>query len=232
MIDKKIIIGIIVIALVLIGVLLMSLGGGPSTVPGSQSTGGEPETVEEIQLDPPDDYIQRLKDIIDNDPDPYARETALLALTEIALREDDTEEIMDYLKDLAMEEEDENVRTSAYVSIDLIRDKFPLEPKGSLQLTVDGELKTGEAITLIATVSSTVAQETAIVAITSLDNEIKLVSDKGTVKFPLNVNEPKEAKFDLKLKEAGEYTIPVTFMLSFDRIDYEKVKKEIVLEVV
>jgi hypothetical protein len=235
--SKKIILVVGVIAIVVLLVLLLSLVGKEPAQ--SETEDGKPEqpldttgsdlsSIEAVQLNPPDNYIQQLKDIIENDPDPYARETALLALTEIAMRKNSTGEIVDYLKNIAMDEEDENVRTSAYVSIDLIRDRYPLEPKGSLELSIEGEIKKRADITFIATVASTSATTgEAMVGITSLHNNIELLSDKGTLKFLLNANELKEARFDLRLLETGEYYVPVVFMMSFDSVDYEKIKKEV-----
>lgn len=225
---------IIVVALVLIFVLLQEPTTDetvePDTTP--DTTTSDLSTLEAMQLEPPEDYIERLKAIIEGDPDPYTRERAVLILTELALRKNDTGEIIDFMKDLAMEEEDENVRTSAYVSVDLIRDKFPLEPTGSLELSISGDIKKGADITLIATVSTTsVLTADVIVGITSLDNDIELLSDQGGEKFQLNANQPQEARFDLRLTETGEYYIPVAFMISFDSVDYEKIKKELHIQV-
>ena len=36
---------------------------------------------------------------------------------------------------------------------------------------------------------------------------------------------------ELRLNETGEYIIPVTLMLSFDRLDYEEINREAVLTI-
>lgn len=124
------------------------------------------------------------------------------------------------------------MRTSAYANIDLIRAYYPLEKKGFLELSVEGTIKKGGTITLIARISSTInIEEEVMVGIPSLHNNIELLSNKGTQKVYLKAEEPHDIKFDLKLKETGTYYIPVIFFFSLNRIDYEKIHKDVYIEV-
>lgn len=230
------IIGLVIALVLLIGLLVLvrEEPAKESDASGMTDVMGSPEmsNLEAMQLEPPKDYIEKLKDVIESDQDPYVRERGIFTLTEIAMRKNDTGEIVEFLKDIAEGEGEENVRTAAYATIDLIRDKHPLEKKGSLELSISGKIKKGADITLIARVSSTITPtEDAIVGITSLDNNIEMLSENGIQRFQLKANEPKEARFDLRLKETGEYYIPVTFMMSFDRIDYEEIHKEVHIQV-
>jgi hypothetical protein len=192
----------------------------------------EMETLEAMQASPPENYVEEMETIIETTQDPYIKERGLLTLTDVALRKNETEEIVDYLKEKAMNEEDDDVRTTAYASIDLIRSQHPLESKGTLEISISGDIKKGSDITLIAEVSSTVdIEKPVIVGITRLHNSIELLSETGIEKLSLKANEPKEVEFDLLLTETGEYFVPVAFMMSFDSIDYEKIKKEVRLVV-
>ncbi len=186
--------------------------------------------LEEMQLDPPGDYIEQLKDIIVSGTDPYIRERGIFTLTDIALRENDTDEIVDFLKDIAVNESNDNVRTAAYANVDLIRQTHPLPRQGSLELTISGEIKKGSTITLIATISSSIEVSDAIIGIQRLHHDIEPVSSPAT-NVHLNAGETQRLEFELKLNETGEYTIPVTLMLSFDQVDYEEIHREVVLTV-
>jgi len=185
--------------------------------------------LEGMQLSPPENYIQELMLVVEKNEVPYVRERAIFTLTDIAIRKYETEEIIDFLKDIAMNESDDNVRTAAYANIDLIREIYPLEKKGSLDLFISGDIKKNSNITVIAKTSSKIDVE-AIVGIDYLHTNIELLSPPYH-KVDLKANEPQEVEFDLHLKETGEYFIPVTLMLSFDRVDYETISKEISLYV-
>lgn len=187
--------------------------------------------LEETQLNPSEDYVQDLIQVIDESEDQYVRERAIFTLTDIAIRGNETEQVIDFLKDIAMNEHDENVRTSAYANIDLIRDEYPLEKQGSLELLVNGEIRQGNIITLVARISSAIdLEEVATVGIVSLPSGLDLLSD-GVHKIQLEANVPVDIGFDLSLNETGQFIVPVALKLSFDRIDYEKIREEIGLVV-
>ena len=113
------------------------------------------------RLDPGD--IPELKEIITTHPDNYVRERAIFVLADIAVRKDVTEDVIDFLKDLAYNEENDEVRSAAYANLDFIREFYPLETKGELTIRIEGEIREGNNITIIATASSTVDVEEATV---------------------------------------------------------------------
>jgi len=189
------------------------------------------EYLEAMRMDPPADYAEKLTSIVEEHEDPYVRERAVFTLVDIAVEGNETDEIIDFLKDLAMNEADDNVRTAAYANLDLIRDLFPPESKGSLELSLDGEIRHGAEVQLVAEVSSTVdLEEAAIVGIISLPDGIELLSD-GVVKVKLAAGVPQAVGFDLRLNETGEYIVSLALKLSFDRIDYEVIHKDVYLAV-
>src|SRR4030042_7165878 len=105
---KMIAIPAILIVIVLAVTLPLSLGSGDVDV----------KYLESMQVDPPSDYIDKLVSIVKDDDDPYIRERAVFTLVDIAVAGNETEKIVDFLKDLAMNELDDNVRTAAYANID------------------------------------------------------------------------------------------------------------------
>jgi hypothetical protein len=187
--------------------------------------------LESMRLDPPNDYIDELVSIVKENEDPYVRERAVFTLVDIAIEGNETEEIVDFLKELAMNETDDNVRTAAYANIDLIRDLYPPEKKGAIALYFLGDIKKGSEVSLVAEVSSaTYLNEEAILGITSLPDGIELLSP-GVLKLELEANIPQEVDFNLRLNQTGEYIIAVALKLSFDRIDYEIIHKDVYLVV-
>ncbi|NQT72096.1 MAG: hypothetical protein HQ553_04920 [Chloroflexi bacterium] len=220
------------LVLVIIVIMLLSLTiacgcNDDNETPSAEIQKLDVTDLEAIQLNHSENYIQDLMQVIDENEDQYIRERAIFTLTDIAIRENETEQVVDFLKNIASNEEDDNVRTSAYANIDLIRDKYPLEKQGSLELFVTGEIHKGNIITLVARISSAIdLEEIATVGIVSLEKGIDLLSD-GVHKIPLEANVPVDIEFDLSLTETGQFVIPVTLKLSFDRIDYEKIQEEI-----
>jgi len=202
------------------------------TVPFTMGSGRvDVQYLESMRLDPPDDYVEQLESIVRENDDPYVRERAVFTMTDIAIDGNETDQIVDFLKDLAMNEKDDNVRTAAYANVDLIRDLFPPESKGSLELSLDGDIRRGAAVEIVAEVSSTVdLEEAAIVGIISLPDGIAPVSD-GVVKVKLAAGVPQRVGYDLRLDDTGEYIISFALKLSFDRIDYEVIHKGVYLAV-
>ncbi|RLC22466.1 MAG: hypothetical protein DRH93_09850, partial [Deltaproteobacteria bacterium] len=179
--------------------------------------------LESMQRELPDHYVTAIKQIIDTSLDPYVRERGVLALTDIALNRNEPDDVSAYLKELAMGDKNENVRTAAYASIHLIRDLRPQPKKGALELFISGKLIKGSSVALIARISSTVLTgEEAVVGITSLHENIELLSEAVQKRYLRRVGMPYEVQFDLRLNETGTYFIPVTFLLSFDKVDYEQ----------
>jgi hypothetical protein len=188
------------------------------------------DSFQSMQENPPSDYIQQLESIIRSNNESYVREQGIFTLTDIAIRNNETEKIIPFLKEIAMNEKQEKVRTAAYANINFIRSENPPEKKGTMELSILGDIKKGGNITLVAIVSSTIDTPKAIITIDKLNSNIQLTSSP-IVKFNLKAHESKKIAFNLILKENGSYFIPVTFMMSFNRIDYETVHKRVYLTV-
>ena len=216
---KKVIAMLAVVLVVLAVALPLALGSEEVDV----------EYLESMRLDPPENYIDKLMSIVQDNDDPYVRERAVFTLVDIAVDGNETEEIIDFLKVIAMDETEDNVRTAAYANIDLIRGLFPPEKKGFLELSLSGNIGKGSEISLIAEVSSAIdLEEEAILGIISLPDGIELLST-GVLKLELEENVSKEVGFNLRLNQTGEYIITVALKLSFDRIDYEEIHKDVYL---
>lgn len=188
------------------------------------------ESLEAMQLNPAEDYIETLAQIILNDPDPYVRERGIFTLTDIALREGDTEGIVDFLKEIADNEVHDDVRSAAYANIDLIRKNIPLPATGSLELSVSGDISKDSTISIIAVVTCNTEVSDAVVGIEKLHHDIEPLSFP-VINIDIQPEEPVTVEYELKLNGTGDYRIPVSLLLSFDRIDSEKIQHEVRLTV-
>ena len=147
-----------------------------------------------MNLDPED--IPELKEIVETPPDNYTRERAIFVLTDIAIRKDVPEEVVDFLKDIAYNERNEDVVAAAYANLYLIRETYPLEMKGDLTIRVEGEIKKGNNVTVVADASSAVDVSKAIVRI----KEIVEYESNKRVDITLWSISPNPLLFDLTQK--------------------------------
>jgi hypothetical protein len=164
---------------------------------------------------------------------PYLRENAIFVLTDISIQKNQSQEIVGFLKNISMNEQDDSIRTAADSNLDLIRDVSPLEV-GSLDIAVTGEIKKGENITISGKISSDVPVTAAVIGINRLHKDIESLSNPV---IKLNIAEngsiltDQQVEFRLRLKEEGRYNIPISLLLSMDRIDYNSIYKNVYLNV-
>lgn len=183
-----------------------------------------------IQKNPPPDYIEELTQVIENSEDQQIRDAAINILTDIAIRRSDTDEIIDFLKDLAAHEEDPVIMSAAYAGIDLIRDTYPLPPMGSLNLSVRGEVKRGGDVEIIATISSTTDISKAVLGLEFPPDSVEMITPP-VFYTALSANQPVTHTFPLRLLETGEIKIPVQLILSTDLTDYEQIDRYVLFVV-
>jgi len=225
--------GIIVIAAIAIVCIVLVIIVGFNIWPGATRPSPEDANLDyllSLQKKPPEDYISELTAIIQGNGDPAVRGAAVDVLTDIAMRKEETEKIIPFLKDLAYNEPDESVMGAAYANIDLIRSENPLSPLGSLNLSVVGTVRKGSEIRLIATVVSTTDIEKAIIGLDSIPDGVDLLSYQYQY-ASLRSGVPQDIIFRLKMRESGTYEIRTFLFLSTDRTDYKEIVRLIVVTV-
>ncbi len=221
--NKELTIALLVVVIV---ILLFSLKQEPPVVKAPvKKEIIDLSTLESIELNPPTDYISRLETIIDTHTDPYVRERGIFTLTQIALMKKESGKIVDYLKKKANKEVDDNVRTAAYANLDLIREYNPLPKTGSMKLTVDGEIKKGKEIDLIATLSATRDYTDVVVGLQPVSGKFTVLS-KAVYQVDLKADKEKRINFKLKIDEYGKHIFHVNTLMSYDRADHEKIYNE------
>ena len=221
----------ILIAICVLAVVTIALYALTAYHPGGD-TGGTTgfKEFEEMELNPQPGYIGVLEDRIRGDPDPYVREKGIATLTSIAIRRNETDQIIPFLKELAYDEDDDAVRTAAYANIGLIRLNYPLPGRGTLTVTVDGRIAKGKNVTVVATVTPTVDVPDATIGISRFDTGLYPATEP-VIQTSLQARVPKEFRFGISLNEAGSYEVPVAVLLSWDRVDDEYLEKAIDLTV-
>ncbi len=208
----------------LLGLLGLGLlmAGCVSSTPSTDQVPSNINDLAAMELAPPDNYVDRLTAVIESDSEPYLRERAVFTLTRIALGRNETGSITPYLKDLAMHTRTDEIRTAAYANLALINDLVMAPPKGYLTLTIEGTIRKGSPLRLVATVSSTVPVTTSMVGIRRLPQGMDLTSD-ALVRLSLSPNQPQTVIFQMTPRSVGTYTIPVSLVSSLDQVEsYEK----------
>jgi len=218
----------LLIAVVLIMIVVIALiTNSQSLYPKKEVT---TEYLEFIQINPPENYIRELESIIQSDRDLSIRERGVFTLTNIAIQKNETEKVIPFLKDIAMNEKQDEIRTAAYANIDLIRTVYPPEKKGTMNVSILGDIKKGGNITLTATVTSKTDITKAIIGLDLYNPNIELLTSP-IIKTNLKPNESKIIAFNLRLKEKGSYFISITTLMSFDQVDSETIYKRVYLTV-
>ncbi|MBI5486163.1 MAG: hypothetical protein HY905_02400 [Deltaproteobacteria bacterium] len=187
------------------------------------------EQLEDMQKNPPKDYRARLLDVINGDFDPYLRERAVFTLVDIALRQGETDGIVPALESLGVSEGDDGVRTAAYAGVDAIFKTRPGGRKGSMELAVLGDVRTGEVVSVIVRVSSAVYVKEARVSLRPsppLLFEALGGPENEPGKFYRTVslfpNSVREVRFDLRLTGKGRTMLGADVVLDFNRFEYER----------
>ncbi|MDQ1280822.1 MAG: hypothetical protein QG670_2085 [Thermoproteota archaeon] len=183
------------------------------------------QEIHAVQLNPGKNYINELQEVININKNATVREDAVLVLADIAVRKGETNLILDFLKILAYNEKDSQVRSAAYASVDLIRDIYPLELKADLGLHIGGDFRKGGNMTLFVYVNSTQNTEASI-AINALQENLSILSPSILV-INITSNIPKEVQFKIHISNIGDYSISISLEISYNRLDYETLTKKI-----
>jgi len=94
--------------------------------------------------------IENLKNIIQNNPDKKIKERAIFILSDIAIKNDKTKEIIPFLEKVA--QNDKSIRTVAYANLDLLRETTP--PPINLDIRVKNFIKKNSTVLLTLHITS------------------------------------------------------------------------------
>jgi len=227
---KKITI-IIIIAALLCGALAAGVFSGLfGTLIRPQPEDATVDYLISIQKKPPNDYISELILIIQKNKNQKVRDAAVNTLTGIAIRKGEPDKIIGFLKDLTVNEKDPVLMSAAYAGVDRIRSEYPLPPMGSLDLSVNGNVKKGGTVSITATFSSTTDIDKAVLGLDFPGDLIETITPH-VFYTNLTANKPMTHTFQIRILKTGQFKVPVELMVSTDRTDYEQIERVILFEV-
>ncbi len=158
--DKKyVIIGAVVVLLLILGT---AAGYYVIVYAPNHATLGH---VDDLHVKMSASSLGELEAIIKGSTAPYTRERAITVYADIASRSGNTDRAMTFLKNVATNEADDNVRTSAYTSYYWLGERAKIPGKTEVETRVLGEIKPGSNVTVLLTVKSQRGSELASVGL-------------------------------------------------------------------
>ena len=267
-ISMKKLIGIgIVLVLVAFGLYLLGFKG--TTMESTNQTGTTNSTTSNsLNIDPTDanledigtihetmdlDNLDLLEQIIESNQDGGVREQAIMTYGDIALRTGNSEQAMDFLKGIALDEQnDSGVQEAAIANYYYLKeqDNGTEQAEATFDASVMGNQTVGSNLTIVldATVPKDADVRFVIMRIGSTENDsehlagefepytesvvgkVQLLSE-NPISYSLVAGETKEVPFILELDQPGKYTITCGIVIGYDFLDYEEITKEVEIEV-
>jgi hypothetical protein len=215
--------------------------------------------VDDLHMQMSASSLGELEAIIQNNADPYTRERAVNVYTDIALRSQNSKRALAFLKGLAPDEKDDNVRTSAYNNYYFIKEGAGIPPETTMDVQVLGDIKPGKNITVVLSVTSSrgsnlsfvgmqsrTLQEGTPIASTAPEGSMINIVDANTgkgaltnvlldpsyrIRKPLPANVTVEYPYTVTIKGPGKVVLQSIVEVRYDMLDYDTVKKDIFLDI-
>lgn len=213
---------IIGVVIVIAGIVLIGgqfFGTGKATI----------SSLEAMQVQPPEDYNRQLMDIIRKNPDPYIRERAVFTLTDIAIKKNASEKIVPELREIALNGQDANLQSAAYANLALIDTVLPKIPQATLNISVQGTIRPGQTITVVAVITSQRQPAKALVGTSLIPKGLDLTSPPITA-VKLVPGSPASVPFTFTIRDPGDYKIPVHLLVSYNRVESEQITRYLYLK--
>lgn len=203
--------------------------------------------------------LGELEAIIRNNADPDTRERAVNVYTDIALQTQNPKRALAFLKGLAPDEKNDDVRTSAYSNYYFIKEETRIPPETTMDVRVIGDIKPGNNITVVLDVTSSRGSNLSFVGMqartlqeqaTNTGNNstgmMMTVVDANTgkgaltnvlvdpsyrIRKPLPANITVEYPYTVLIKGPGKVVLQSIVEVRYDMLDYDTVKKDIFLDV-
>lgn len=215
--------------------------------------------VDDLHMQMSASSLGELEAIIQNNADPYTRERAVNVYTDIALRSQNSKRALAFLKGLAPDEKDDDVRTSAYTNYYFIKEQAGIPPETTMDVQVLGDIKPGKNITVVLSVKSSRGSDLSFVGMQSrtlqegtplastapggrMINIVDANTGKGAltnvvinpsyrIRKPLPANVTVEYPYTVSIKGPGKVALQSIVEVRYDRLDYDTITKEIFLDV-
>lgn len=248
---------LIIIGVILLVVVIAAAGFLYMTIIGPQTT--TLSHVDDLQMQMSASSLGELEAIIKNNADPYTRERAVNVYTDIALRSQNSKRALAFLKGLASDEKDDDVRTSAYGNYYLIKEEAGIPPETTMDVRVLGDIRPGNNFTVVLSVTSSRGSDLSFVGLQartlqegtplastapegSMINIIDANTGKGAltnvvitpsyrIRRPLPANMTVDYPYTVSIRGPGKVVLQSIVEVRYDRLDYDTITKEIFLDV-
>jgi len=260
--DKKMTIILVVAAVVAIAALVFVMNWAQAPPSGEQQFPSGQATTEDItqmRMDANSSSLAMLEGIIAGPGDNYTRERAVIAYADIALRTGNGEDALNFLKGVAYNEQNDEVRTSAYTNYYWLKEGMGKGAQSEMGVEVSGDLMAGNNITILVTaLTSREATDPAKISCgaQSLENQsfssgsqpgesVTLggsTSGRGAfahaqvlspdmLRRDLSVGVSVSVPFTVNLKESGQTLVKCRVEVRHDRLDYDELEKWVYLDI-
>ena len=211
--------------------------------------------VDDLHMQMSASSLDELEAIIRTNADPYTRERAINVYTDIALRSQNQKRALPFLKKLATDEKNDDVRASARTNYYYIKEEAGIPPDTSVDIRVTGDIKSGSTITVVLSVMSLRGStRTTVGMVARLLQEEPMISDYNTTEFdantgkgaltnvvltpstpiqrPLPANVTVEFPYTVAIKAPGKVMLDISVQVPYNnRLDYDVITKKIFLDV-
>lgn len=167
----------------------------------------------------------QLERIIREEREPYLRERAVFGLVEIRERAS-----LPMLRELALRDRDPNVRSAALANFQLLKQRYPDPPKGELSVETTGAAHAGALLRIDVTLASQADVDHARLHFYPPPG-LALASGPVGWKGRLRANQPERLTYEVVVNEARDARLPVSLTLAWSPLDYEQIRRDIVLDV-
>ena len=261
--DKKMTIVLVVAAVVAVAVLVFVMNA-PGAPPSGQeqipsAVGFTTENITSMRMEMDPNSLPTLEGIISGTGDNYTRERAVIAYADIALRTGNGEDALGFLKGVAYNEQNDEVRTSAYTNYYWLKEGMGKGAESEMHVEVSGDLLTGNNITILVTAfTNRSATDPAKISCgaQSLEEhsfsgganpgEGFIVNDstsgKGAyanaqvlapdmLRKDLSPGVPVDTPFKVYLKQSGQTVVKCKVEVRHDRLDYDELEEWVYLDI-
>jgi len=182
-----------------------------------------------LAMDPND--LGELEALIKGNEPTSTRERAIFVYSDIAARTNNNERALDFLKEMAYNESDDDLRTAAYANYYFVKEQMDIPPSAEMNVTLNGTVRKGSNITVNLEIYPNVdiPEAYAMIKRESYANYSEMANDSK--QLSLNASQPITVSFPVELTEDGKHIIKARLKLTFDRLDYEVIEKNIFLDV-
>lgn len=261
--DNKMTIILVVAAVVAIAALVFVMKGAgvPPTGQEQIPSGGAytTEDMTQMRMDANSSSLAILEGIIAGTGDNYTRERAVIAYADIALRTGNGEDALNFLKGVAYNEQNDEVRTSAYTNYYWLKEGMGKGAQSEMDVEVSGDLLTGNNITILVTAfTNRSATDPAKISCGAQDLAEHNVTTGGApgvgvivndstsgigafakaqvlppdmLRRDLSVGVPVSVPFTVNLKESGQTLVKCRVEVRHDRLDYDELEEWVYLDI-